>query len=51
LPDDPESLRARVDWTCAKTFRRDWPALNKLAGALGLDADDLDNLFIHAATL
>lgn len=51
LPDDPDSLRARVDWTDAKTFRRDWPALNTLAGVVGLDAGDLDALFIHAATL
>ena len=51
LPDDQDGLRARVDWACAKTFRRDWPALVVLAGAIHLDSDDLDNLFIHAATL
>jgi len=51
LPDDPESLRIRVDWTDAKTFRRDWPALVALAATVDLDAGDLDALFIHAATL
>lgn len=51
LGDDPESLSVKVDWASAKTFRRDWPALVALAAQLDLDADDLDALFMHAATL
>lgn len=51
LGDDPESLAVKVDWACAKTFRRDWPALVSLAKVIGLDDDDLDALFLHAETL
>lgn len=51
LGDDPESLAIKVDWACAKTFRRDWPALAALAQAVDLDSEDLDALFIHASTL
>ena len=51
LGDDAESLSIKVDWACAKTFRRDWPALVALAAQLEMDSDDLDALFVHAATL
>lgn len=51
LGDDPDSLAIKVDWASAKTFRRDWQALVALAAQLDLDSNDLDALFVHAATL
>lgn len=51
LGNDQDSLAVKVDWASAKTFNRDWPALVALASQLGMDSDELDALFVHAAKL
>lgn len=42
---------ARIDFDRANEWRRDWPLLNALAGGLGLTDEQIDQLFITAATL
>ena len=39
----------QLAWAEATTFKRNSPGIAELAPALGLDADDLDQLFITAA--
>lgn len=42
---------ARIDFDRASEWRRDWPLLNQLASGLGLTDEQIDQLFITAATL
>ncbi|MEQ8257557.1 MAG: hypothetical protein RH980_16045 [Roseovarius confluentis] len=42
---------ARIEWEYASTLRRDHPLIQALGPAIGLDAGDLDALFISAAQI
>lgn len=48
---EPVRTKARIEWEFAQDIRKDWPALQLLAPAIGLDADALTALFNHASTL
>ncbi len=50
LPE-PDRTKARIEWDYAQDIRKDWPALQLLAPAIGLDAGALTALFNHASTL
>lgn len=47
----PQGEAARIDWANATEFKRDFPLLVGLATALGLTAQDIDNLFAAAAAI
>lgn len=50
LMDDPETdPLARLAWTNAQEFRRQSPTVLGMAAALGLGAEQLDDLFTAAA--
>ena len=49
--DEPERSHARIDWEAATEFRRDFPLLVQLAAALGLTAEQVDELFSAAAAI
>lgn len=42
---------AQIEWEYATEVRRDWPLVNALAGAVGIDGEALDALFVAAAQL
>lgn len=42
---------ARIDFERATEWRRDWPLLNNMAALLGLSSDQVDQMFVSAATL
>lgn len=42
---------ARIDWEFAQEVYREWPLLVQLAQQIGLSDDQLDALFVTAATL
>ena len=47
---DPVTKRiAKLDWSEAQEFRRDWPLLNQLAVGMGITDGQLDELFRAAA--
>lgn len=48
---EPDRTKARIEWEFAQDVRKDWPALQLLAPAIGLDDAELTALFNHAATL
>lgn len=50
LPE-PQKTLARIDWDNATEFRRDFPLLLQLAGALGLTSAQIDSLFAAAASI
>lgn len=50
LPE-PERTKVRIEWEYAQEIRKDWPALQSLAQAIGLDAAALTEMFNYAATL
>jgi len=43
--------RARIDWEYALEVRRDWPLIAYMAGDLGLTDEQVDALFMTAATI
>jgi hypothetical protein len=43
--------RARIDWEYALEVRRDWPLIAYMAGDLGLTDEQVDELFVTAATI
>lgn len=47
--DDGES--ARIDWGHAHDVKRDWPLIGALGPQLGLTEQQIDDLFIYAATV
>lgn len=51
IPDAMQRKLAANFWRRSNEFERSNPVLNSLAGSLGLDSDDLDDLFRQAATL
>lgn len=50
LPEPDKSI-TRVTWEYSTAFERDNPILNAMAPALGLNQEQLDQLFILANTL
>lgn len=49
---DPITKRiAKLDWSEANEFRRDWPLLNQLAAGMGITDGQLDELFRAAARI
>lgn len=50
LPD-PDKTAARIEWEYSQEVQRDKPFVQMLAPALGLTEQDLDALFVQAATL
>lgn len=42
---------ARIEFEYAQEWRRDWPLLNTLAVALNLTSEQIDQMFIEAATI
>ena len=51
IPDTLQREWMRNYWDNSQVFERDRPALLQLAGALGLTAAQLDEMFIYANTL
>lgn len=51
IPDATQRAAAEIEWEYATEVRRDSPWVLQLSAALGLDAEQLDALFAHAATL
>lgn len=41
----------QITWEYATEFTRDWPLLTAAATEIGLTEEQIDNLFMHAATL
>ncbi|WP_312381631.1 hypothetical protein [Stutzerimonas balearica] len=50
MPGD-EGRAARIDWEYALEVRRDWPLIGALGPQLGLTEQQIDDLFIYAATI
>lgn len=50
LPE-PAKTKAQIEWDYSNALQRSNPFVATLGGALGLDSEALDNLFIQAATL
>lgn len=48
---EPARTRAKIEWDFRPTVRRDSQLVEQLGAAIGLTADQLDELFTHAATL
>ena len=48
---EPLKSQIEIEWVYATEIDRNWPTLLALAPALGLDSEDLDNLFIAASQL
>lgn len=51
IPDATQRALIQIEWDDSQVFERDRPALIALAGALGLDGNDLDGLFRTASAL
>lgn len=51
IPDSLQRELMRNYWDSSQVFERDRPALLQLAGALGMTAEQLDEMFVYAATL
>lgn len=51
IPDPVQRGLAQIEWDDSQEFDRHRPLLIQLAGALGLDGEALDNLFIQAGAL
>lgn len=46
-----EGESARIDWNHAREVKRDWPLIGALGPQLGLTEQQIDDLFIYAATV
>lgn len=44
-------ISARIDWQTAATFKRNWPLIEGVRQSLGKSKEDIDTLFILAASL
>lgn len=45
IPDQQQKALALIDYEESRDFRRDWPLLASMAGNLGINSDQLDDLF------
>jgi len=50
MPGD-EGESARIDWNHARDVKRDWPLIDALGPQMGLTEQQIDDLFIYAATI
>ena len=50
MPGD-EGESARIDWNHAREVKRDWPLIGALGPQMGLTEQQIDDLFIYAATV
>lgn len=50
LPE-PTRTTVKIDFDSAQEFRRDWPVLLMMQPIIGMTDDQLDDLFVLAATL
>lgn len=50
LPE-PAKTKAQIEWDYSNALQRDNQFVSVLGAALGLSAQDIDNLFIEGATL
>ncbi|MDH0157375.1 hypothetical protein [Stutzerimonas stutzeri] len=46
-----EGESARIDWNHARDVKRDWPLIGALGPQMGLTEQQIDDLFIYAATI
>ncbi len=46
-----EGESARIDWNHAREVKRDWPLIGALGPQIGLTEQQIDDLFIYAATV
>lgn len=46
-----EGESARIDWNHARDVKRDWPLIGALGPQVGLNEQQIDDLFIYAATI
>lgn len=46
-----EGESARIDWNHAREVKRDWPLIGALGPQVGLNEQQIDDLFIYAATV
>lgn len=51
IPEATQRGLIQIEWDDSQVFERDRPALIALATALGLDSDDLDDMFRTASAL
>ncbi len=51
IPDATQRGLAQIEWEDSQVFERQRPLVLTIGGALGLDAGELDALFIQAAAL
>lgn len=51
IPDATQRRLMQIEWDDSQEFHRNRPALLALAGALGLNSSQIDQLFITAAGL
>lgn len=51
VEDDATRKAIQIEWEYALDLRRDWPALQMITQAMGIDGQQLDTLFIDAAKL
>lgn len=50
MPGD-EGESARIDWNHAQDVRRDWPLIGEIGPQIGLTEQQIDDLFLYAATI
>jgi hypothetical protein len=46
-----EGESARIDWNHARDVKRDWPLIGALGPQMGLTEQEIDDLFVYAATI
>ena len=46
-----EGESARIDWSHARDVKRDWPLIAALGPQLGLTEQQIDDLFVYAASI
>ena len=46
-----EGESARIDWNHARDVKRDWPLIGALGPQVGLNEQQIDDLFIYASTI
>jgi hypothetical protein len=49
--DEPPRIAAQIEWDYSSTMERNKPFVAMIAGHIGLTDEDLDAMFIEAATL
>ncbi len=51
IEDEGVRRQAEIDWEYAGEVRRDWPLVEAVCGALGLNASGIDALFVSAGKI